>query len=71
MLKALRRDVIRPPAEKFPTPAGEVGFADGCVHSFSAEPGRVRAALVDNAVVRAIGDAVTHPLRLGQDRRAA
>ena len=31
---ALIRDVLTPLAEKFPTPEGEVGFADGRLHSF-------------------------------------
>lgn len=30
----LVRDVLRPLTERFPTPAGEVGFADGRLHSF-------------------------------------
>jgi integrase len=32
--RALIRDVLAPLAEKFPTPAGEVGFWDGRLHSF-------------------------------------
>jgi integrase len=34
VLKVLQRDVIGPLKVKFATPAGEIGFADGCVHSF-------------------------------------
>lgn len=32
--RALIRDVLMPLAEKFPTPEGEIGFADGRLHSF-------------------------------------
>jgi integrase len=34
VLKVLKRDIIGPLKTKFPTPAGEIGFADGGVHSF-------------------------------------
>jgi integrase len=34
VLLVLKRDVIGPLAERFPTPAGEIGFAHGGVHSF-------------------------------------
>lgn len=34
VLKALIRNVIKPLADQFPTAEGEVGFADGVLHSF-------------------------------------
>jgi integrase len=66
------REVITPLAEKFPTPAGEIGFKDGRLHSFrhffvsQAFVGGASQSEIQEWVGHANSEMVEHYRHLGQ-----